>query len=717
MDLIALYIGDYLAGATDDLDRGWSDSFWPLEMREDDYSLVMLQDVPEDIAEQLLAQGTSEQWYDDGYDAASAAAPYLVGDGEEDEEDPEDEDEDEDDEYAEYNLYVWWDEEPSNPGWYVEVYDADQQVGDSMDDDFPVDVDEFGRDEADRLRKALEEAYSGAEIGGEVRGPSAEESTGPLLRDQPAFTWHRLAYHPDYKTPRGPTAFEASWHESTHGIEVTTRDEPGAPSHHVTDTGSGRRDRYLDTPIFIEEVGGRPLVSTGPSSVEEEEEWEEDYWYPDEDLRTWIDSIADPTERWLEVDLSPDGTPVYQSALTAAEVVASIPRHFVGTGGKSVMIEAKDGDVAVLMEDWLEGCIPSDLHHEALEEGYLDYYDRPDGGEEYCAPRAKGIFERADAKLDPNWEPVLEQVFEERATRFAWVNTAATTGGTKASQDWELTLETLCADDFGAGYRDESEWDEDDREHVANYEATRERHQLLEQLAEERGFATQVSDSDDRDSRHSDGYVYFPYSRLQEVVDLLEEIGLPGDVVDVPVNFPAESAEQLAALGWTVEWGKPEQVVSGLGGGRRTTNLKSRLLAAKRSVKAAKAEIELCNTPEEQRRVGAEECKRRIKNAKARIRRWEPFIEKVEPKPQNRSGGNAYDPEATENTFAGIKFQLVRTEGAGVRYWRVRNLTTGEDIEKPGHGTIFPGTTKREKWESIARTLRLIGEERFRQEL
>jgi len=257
MDLIALYIGDYLAGATDDLDRGWSDSFWPLEMREDDYALVMLQDVPEDIAEQLLAQGTSEQWYDDGYDAASAAAPYLVGDDEEDEEDLEDEDEDEEDEeYAEYNLYVWWDEEPSNPGWYVEVYDADQQVGDSMDADFPVDVDEFGRDEADRLRKALEEAYSGAEIGGEVRGPSAEESTGPLLRDQPAFTWHRLAYHPDHKTPRGPTAFEASWHESTHGIVVTTRDEPGARSFYVSDTGSGRRDRYLDTPIFIEEVSG-----------------------------------------------------------------------------------------------------------------------------------------------------------------------------------------------------------------------------------------------------------------------------------------------------------------------------------------------------------------------------------------------------------------------------------------------------------------------------
>jgi len=148
--------------------------------------------------------------------------------------------------------------------------------------------------------------------------------------------------------------------------------------------------------------------------------------------------------------------------------------------------------------------------------------------------------------------------------RRRWSPAETTVGD--AGTNWELVLETLCADDFGAGYRDESERDEEDREHIDNYEETRERHQLLEELAAERGFATQVSDSDDRDSRHSDGYVYFPFSRLQEVVDLLEEIGLPGDVLDVPGNFPDELAKQIQSdLGWTVERTKPNQgeVVNG----------------------------------------------------------------------------------------------------------------------------------------------------------
>jgi len=158
-------------------------------------------------------------------------------------------------------------------------------------------------------------------------------------------------------------------------------------------------------------------------------EWEDDYWYPDEALQVWIDRIAKPTEDWFGVNLSPDGTPMYRSALTAAEVVASVPRQFVGTGGKSVVIEASDGDVAVVFEDWLEGCIPKGLHHAALERGYLDYYDRPDEGAAYCTPRAEGIFDRADAKLGPGWEPVLEQVFDGRATRFAWVKRRRRTAG------------------------------------------------------------------------------------------------------------------------------------------------------------------------------------------------------------------------------------------------------------------------------------------------
>jgi len=44
---------------------------------EDGFALVELRDVPEDIAEALEKQGTSEQYYADGYEAARAAEPYV----------------------------------------------------------------------------------------------------------------------------------------------------------------------------------------------------------------------------------------------------------------------------------------------------------------------------------------------------------------------------------------------------------------------------------------------------------------------------------------------------------------------------------------------------------------------------------------------------------------------------------------------------------------
>lgn len=56
------------------------DKFWP-DYYTDDYdeesTTVVLQNVPSDIAEKLVAQGTGEQWFSDGYEAAQYAAPYL----------------------------------------------------------------------------------------------------------------------------------------------------------------------------------------------------------------------------------------------------------------------------------------------------------------------------------------------------------------------------------------------------------------------------------------------------------------------------------------------------------------------------------------------------------------------------------------------------------------------------------------------------------------
>ena len=76
-NLIAAYIGDgYLYGAADH-PRASLPSYWMDVQYEDGFALVELRDVPEDIADALEKQGTSEQYYADGYEAARAAEPYV----------------------------------------------------------------------------------------------------------------------------------------------------------------------------------------------------------------------------------------------------------------------------------------------------------------------------------------------------------------------------------------------------------------------------------------------------------------------------------------------------------------------------------------------------------------------------------------------------------------------------------------------------------------
>jgi len=124
-----------------------------------------------------------------------------------------------------------------------------------------------------------------------------------------------------------------------------------------------------------------------------------------------------------------------------------------------------------------------------------------------------------------------------------------------AAGDPELRLECLCADDFGAGYKGESERTGDDDARIERYEETRAAQLAMARDAEARGIEHLVADSDDRDSRHSDAYVYFPPSRLAEVVGVLEAAGLPGDVLDVPPGFPRAEAERIGREhGWAVEF-------------------------------------------------------------------------------------------------------------------------------------------------------------------
>jgi len=85
-DLVALVYGDgSLYGAVDDnteehahdFDRYWNVGGSLEELGE--WELINLSAVPNDLAEQLMAQGTDEQHFSDGYEAWGAAKSYEDG--------------------------------------------------------------------------------------------------------------------------------------------------------------------------------------------------------------------------------------------------------------------------------------------------------------------------------------------------------------------------------------------------------------------------------------------------------------------------------------------------------------------------------------------------------------------------------------------------------------------------------------------------------------
>jgi len=139
-------------------------------------------------------------------------------------------------------------------------------------------------------------------------------------------------------------------------------------------------------------------------------------------------------------------------------------------------------------------------------------------------------------------------------TRMVAEGRAAYHAASELLSETRLSLECRCADDFGAGYKDESAMTDEDREHIENYEKTREVQLAMAEEAAAIGLEVSVSDSDDRHSRHSDAYVYFPASRMGEVAAMLGAVGLDGDILDVPVDFPEAEAERIRReYNWSVE--------------------------------------------------------------------------------------------------------------------------------------------------------------------
>jgi hypothetical protein len=121
--------------------------------------------------------------------------------------------------------------------------------------------------------------------------------------------------------------------------------------------------------------------------------------------------------------------------------------------------------------------------------------------------------------------------------------------------DYFVHLECLCADDFGASYKQDfgEELDENDIIHIQNYEETRTNHQRLASLASQENIEYNIQDTDDRDSKHSDAYLYFWWSQVEKILSILRESQVPGDVLDVPVDFSGEYESLAQSFGWQVE--------------------------------------------------------------------------------------------------------------------------------------------------------------------
>jgi len=98
-----------------------------------------------------------------------------------------------------------------------------------------------------------------------------------------------------------------------------------------------------------------------------------------------------------------------------------------------------------------------------------------------------------------------------------------------------VSLEGLCADDFGACYKDEKDLTDYDHLSVENFEETCVAQEKMEKLVKHSGVDAKVEviRTDDRDSCHQDCYIRFNLRDVETINHLLKESGLSGDILDI----------------------------------------------------------------------------------------------------------------------------------------------------------------------------------------
>jgi len=122
----------------------------------------------------------------------------------------------------------------------------------------------------------------------------------------------------------------------------------------------------------------------------------------------WLSSLKKPKL----IDSPLDEYAAYfgvKTSSTIEQVLKSMPMSWIEEGGVRIHLICQNGELVVLIEDWLSGCIPNDM----------EYGDRET--EDYCLMKGAQLGDRVEAKLGPGWISVLDvNEPEDRVIRYAW---------------------------------------------------------------------------------------------------------------------------------------------------------------------------------------------------------------------------------------------------------------------------------------------------------
>jgi len=138
-------------------------------------------------------------------------------------------------------------------------------------------------------------------------------------------------------------------------------------------------------------------------------------------VKGWIKKIGGRLKKWAADPALGSGVPVIVTPLGSKEALLSFPMDHMDESGILVHVVTSDGELIVMAEDWLSGCIPSSFYDLAEEEGpFTDPYDLPET-QKYCEERMLRYRKKVGKILGKQWRLLIDEPFtSDRSSRFVW---------------------------------------------------------------------------------------------------------------------------------------------------------------------------------------------------------------------------------------------------------------------------------------------------------